>query len=568
MYWLWFLKMKNPNQPEKKVSDTFFSSKGHDVPALYSILTGLGLLNFELIHRFRKLGGLPGHPDINTPFIMTNTGSLGMGISKAKGMAIANRLNSKKGNFFILTGDGELQEGQIWESLQQAADRNFSEITVIVDHNKFQSDRKVSETSDLGELSEKFQSFGWQTCSCNGHDFMDLEDAFKILKNSKGPRVIIANTIKGNGVSFMKKTDDEGFYNYHSGAPSDNEYYLALVELVERINKNLHLNLRDLRLDYCEMQIPAPIVKKENLISAYQNELADLGEKNKDIVVLDADLIRDCGLLKFSKQFPKRFFECGIAEQDMVSMAGGLALRGKLSIVHSFASFLTSRANEQIYNNASEGKKIIYVGTLAGLLPATPGHSHQAVRDISCMRSIPSLTIIQPASEEQVRQALKWAVKINSHSTYLRLTSIPVEIEIPSSPFPELGCGIQISNGDDLVLMSYGPVMLKETIGAAKLLAKQDILAAVYNFPWLNIVNSDWIKKITEVYKLIIVVEDHFEIGGLGDLISARVSDISPATRVCTMGVKGLPACGQIDEVLKYEGLDADQIAASAMSLV
>ena len=118
--------------------DVFFSSKGHDSPGLYNVLLGLGKLDFDLLHKLRRLGGLPGHPDIDTPNIVTNTGSLGMGISKAKGMVIANRLKNKSGNVFVLTGDGELQEGQFWESLASAVNNNFNEITVIIDHNKLQ----------------------------------------------------------------------------------------------------------------------------------------------------------------------------------------------------------------------------------------------------------------------------------------------------------------------------------------------------------------------------------------------------------------------------------------------
>jgi len=132
-------------------NNIFFSSKGHDSPALYSILIGLEKLDFNLIHELRRYGGLPGHPDIGTPNIVTNTGSLGMGISKAKGMILANRLNKKTGNIFVLTGDGELQEGQFWESLFSAVNLNMHELTVIIDHNKLQSDTLVSKVSDLGD---------------------------------------------------------------------------------------------------------------------------------------------------------------------------------------------------------------------------------------------------------------------------------------------------------------------------------------------------------------------------------------------------------------------------------
>ena len=147
--------------------DIFFSSKGHDAPGYYSALIGMGRLEFDFIHKLRKIDGLPGHPDIGTPEIVTNTGSLGMGVSKAKGMVFANRLAKRPGRVFVMTGDGELQEGQFWESLISAVNFGLHEITVIVDHNKLQSDTFVKNVSDLGDLEAKLNAFGWCVILCS-----------------------------------------------------------------------------------------------------------------------------------------------------------------------------------------------------------------------------------------------------------------------------------------------------------------------------------------------------------------------------------------------------------------
>src|SRR6186997_1344238 len=155
--WLWTEALRDPNGKSGD-ADVYFSSKGHDVPALYSLLIAIDKLGFDLLPQLRQLNGLPGHPDVGTPFIAANTGSLGMGISKAYGMARARRYRGGGGRVFVMTGDGELQEGQIWESLQPVANERLGDIVVIVDHNKLQSDSLVSAVSDLGPLDAKLRA--------------------------------------------------------------------------------------------------------------------------------------------------------------------------------------------------------------------------------------------------------------------------------------------------------------------------------------------------------------------------------------------------------------------------
>src|SRR4051812_6819533 len=239
--WLWTEELADPNSGAAG-ADTYFSSKGHDAPALYALLIALGKLEFDQIHKLRRLGGLPGHPDIETtPFIATNTGSLGMGISKAYGMARARRFTGRGGRIVLMTGDGELQEGQIWESLQPCANERLSEIVAIVDHNKLQSDSAVSAVSDLGPLEEKFRAFGWEVRRADGHDFGAIRDAFAHFATvTDRPKVLIADTIKGKGVSFMEGLAcGDQTYHFHAGAPSLKDYLAAVAELTARIDTRL-----------------------------------------------------------------------------------------------------------------------------------------------------------------------------------------------------------------------------------------------------------------------------------------------------------------------------------------
>src|SRR6266536_682378 len=239
--WLWTEELVDANSGAPGAA-TYFSSKGHDAPALYALLIALRKLDFDLLHRLRRLGGLPGHPDIQTtPFIATNTGSLGMGISKAYGMARARRFTGRGGRIVLMTGDGELQEGQIWESLQPAANERLSEIIAIVDHNKLQSDSAVAAVSDLGPLEDKFHAFGWEVRRIDGHDFRAMRDAFAHFATvTDRPKVLIADTTKGKGVPFMEGLAcGDQTYHFHAGAPSLEDYLAAVGEIAARVNDRL-----------------------------------------------------------------------------------------------------------------------------------------------------------------------------------------------------------------------------------------------------------------------------------------------------------------------------------------
>jgi len=298
-------------------------------------------------------------------------------------------------------------------------------------------------------------------------------------------------------------------------------------------------------------------------VAAYGDELLKLARRHKNIIGLDADLAIDTGLLKFKQAFPDRYVECGIAEQDMVSMAGGLALEGMLPLVHSFACFLSTRANEQIYNNATEGTKIIYAGSLAGLIPAAPGHSHQSLRDISILGSIPGLTLIEPGNEQETRLALRWAVEKNKFSTYIRLVSVPCSIpyQLPANYKLTIGRGVKLTDGQDAVIFAYGPVMLGEAVRAAQLLEKEGIGLTVFNLPWLNEIDEQWLKENSRGYKAILTLDDHYVKLGQGAMIAEALAKIGNSQKVTRLGLGKVPACGQAGEVLAFHKLDAFSIA-------
>ena len=574
MTWLFLQKLEGLDDGGDRC-DLFFSSKGHDAPALYAVLTGLGLLDFDLLHRLRRLDGLAGHPHVETPFIQANTGSLGMGISKAKGMAIANRLRGARRRIYVLTGDGELQEGQIWESLASAVRLGLDEITVIVDHNKIQSDTWVEEVSPLGDLEAKFASFGWRVARCDGHDFAALEAALVRLDAAAGvPRVLIADTVKGKGVSFMEGPAMEpgGLYVYHSGAPNEAAYARGVAELIETARARLTAaGLGDLRLDRGRRPPRKPALQVERLVDAYSRALVDQAARNPHIVVLDADLVKDCGLLEFRERFPERFVECGIAEQDMVSQAGGMARRGLVPVVHSFACFLAARPNEQIYNNASEGTKVIYVGSLAGLLPGGPGHSHQAVRDIAALAAVPNLILVEPCAEVEVGAALAFCLDHTRESSYIRLVSLgwPLPFALPADHTLRLGIGTEIRPGREVVIIGAGPWLLANGYLAAETLERDHgVSARVVALPWLNRVDPDWLRATIGDARHVFTLDNHYVEGGQGQMLASRIAEFGLAAPVTRIGVRELPVCGTNDEVLAHHQLDVPGLVASLTAIL
>ena len=564
--WLFLEEMEK--DATGKYQDIYFSSKGHDAPGLYAVLIGLELLEFPLLHRLRRLGGLPGHPDIHTPFCHTNTGPLGMGISKAKGMLKARHLLGQRGRVFVLMGDGELQEGQVWESLVSAANDGLEALTVIVDHNKIQSDTWVKDVSDLGDLEAKFQAFGWETACCSGHDFAALQQALNKLKKASGkPRILLADTLKGRGVAFMEEGPKDGLYSYHSGAPSPEDYERALGELQGTLASFAsEAGAPEIRYVTIRRPAAARLQSPQKLVAAYSHALVSQAEKNPRLVALDADLVLDCGLIPFRKKFPDRFVECGIAEQDMVSQAGGLALQGALPLVHSFACFLSTRPNEQIYNNATEGTKIGYVGSLAGVLPSGPGHSHQCVRDVAALGGIPGLSLVEPSCEREVHLALEYCLNRLQGSFYLRLVSVPREIpyELPSDYEMTLGRGTVLIPGEEVVVIGYGPVLLPEAWHAVRLLARSHgKQAKLVNLPWLNRVDADWLKQTMGDARCVVTLDNHYITGGQGEMIAAALSAVASTVRWIPLGLTMIPHCGQNAEVLSAHGLDAASLADS-----
>jgi transketolase len=577
--WLYFEELNvrhvGTDHPNR---DIFFSSKGHDVPGLYSVFHALGILPEDSILKLRRLGGLDGHPDVNITGCEANTGSLGMGISKGRGMAWAKRHFGRGGRVFVMTGDGELQEGQIWESLQTTAHQKVG-VTVIVDYNKLQTDMPVAEIISLGDIESKFRAFGWHVERCDGHDFVQIEAAFRRIATlpPDRPKVLIADTVKGRGVRFMEQISSQaaacGKYVWHSGAPADEPFQKGFDELLSRINSHLSsAGLPALKMIPIPVEsAPKATVTRQYIAAAYGEELVRLASDYPEIIVLDGDLSADCKVREFASKFPDRFIENGIAEQDMVSLAGGLARQGMLPVCNSFSSFLCARANEQIYNNACEGTKIIYAAHFAGMIPAGPGKSHQSVRDIGLMGSLPNLVIAQPCNLEEARWLTRWAVCDSDMNVCLRMNigPSPRDIISPENYRLEVGKGFIARNGSDAVIFAYGAVMLNEALNSAEILEASKFSLKVVNQPWLNRFDFKWLKSIVNECKTIYTLDDHILDGGFGERLIGFLAEngLLDGKSVHRFGLTTFPMCGTPLEVLKHHGVDGSSLAQRILTI-
>jgi len=543
----------------------FFSSKGHDAPMIYSVMHAFGeLLDSDLL-TLRKIGGLPGHPTIDVSGVVTNTGSLGMGISKAKGMIYANRINGVRKKIIVMLGDGELQEGQIWEALPGAYRDKMGELVVVVDANGIQSDSWVSQTLDLGDVKSRVSSFGWNFFECNGNSIDSVISALKQANSSHLPTWIHAKTIKGSGVSFMEEFSSDGkYYQFHSGAPDTKDYELSIDEIKRKIELNQNQKNKNQKVSIgtlIERNHYIPKLSENSVTFRYSIILYEVVKNNSKIMVLDGDLNKDTGTFLVKNENPNKYIQCGIAEQDMVSMAGGLALGGLIPIVHSFGTFLTMRGYEQIFNNSTEKKTVLYVGFLAGVLPAMPGISHQAVNDFPIMSAIPNMMLFEPASDHEIKESIRRAVK-HPGPSYIRMQSVGTTLENKTSDYKELEYLTiwKESEGINVIICS-GLTMLEQAIAAAEILEKRGLPCSVVTIFDYNFTRDLESLKVLEKFTRILVLENYLPGHLLYSKLKEKISLADKISKIQRIGISEFPKCGQNKEILEYYKMDATSIA-------
>lgn len=297
----------------------------------------------------------------------------------------------------------------------------------------------------------------------------------------------------------------------------------------------------------------------KSIRAAYGNALVTVGKENQDIVVLDADVAKSTMSVTFQKEFPERFFDMGIAEQDMISTAAGLASQGKIPFASTFAVFATGRTYDQIRNGVCYGNlNVKVVGTHGGITVGEDGASHQALEDVSLMRGLPNMTVIVPADCKECEEAVKYAAKING-PVYIRVARSNVP-SVFGDDYKLAVDGLVMRDGCDVTIVTNGETLV-EVLDAAEILEKKGINAKVINLPVVKPLNNDIILKDAENTKLFVTVENHSVIGGLGSAVCELLSENCP-TNVLRIGIEDVfGQSGSVKALLDFYGLTADKIA-------
>ncbi|MEV7734085.1 transketolase [Streptomyces sp. NPDC088921] len=558
------------DRPEHPGNDRFVLSKGHASPLLYSAYKAAGVVDDEELLTFRKLGSrLEGHPTPRRlPWVETATGSLGQGLPVGVGIALSGKRLDRTGyRVWVLCGDSELAEGSVWEAAEHAGHEHLDNLTAIVDVNRLGQRGPTRHGHDLDAYARRFQAFGWHTVEIDGHDVDAIDRAYGEAESTKGqPTAILARTLKGKGVADIE--DREGLH----GKPLKNA-----DDAIEELG-----GVRDLRVRVQEppaarmlhavpaghLELPRWDTGEEVATrDAYGQALTALGTGRGDVVALDGEVGDSTRTEYFAKEHADRYFECYIAEQQMVAAAVGLAARGWVPYAGTFAAFLT-RAYDFVRMASISGAGINLVGSHAGVAIGQDGPSQMGLEDLAMMRAIHGSTVLYPCDANQTAHLVAAMADLDG-IRYLRTGrgESPV-IYGPEEEFPIGGSKVlRFSQSDRLTIVAAG-VTVHEALKAAEALDQEGIRVRVVDLYSVKPVDRATLRQAAEDTGCLLTVEDHREEGGLGDAVLDAFADGRPVPRLVRLAVRTMPGSASPEEQLHAAGIDAESIAAAGRLLV
>jgi transketolase len=577
----------DPEDPDYPYRDRVVLSKGHAAPAWYATLAYAGFFDQEAVrHNLRRLDSmLQGHPSMkHTPGVDFSTGSLGQGISAAVGMALAGKERGMDYKVYSILGDGEMQEGQVWEALLTIPNKKLDNLCVIIDANGIQIDGTIREINDLTVLEDKLRAFNFDVRRIDGHMYEKILDALTDEPDDCGrkrPKAIIAFTIKGKGVTFIEDNED-----YHGTALSKEELATALdgfdttIRTLIKKRQNIRFNeiedtiavwgIAEKKTSaWLEHDSIAPERIEYRKPRATRDAYSDALLYHKDdpfVYTLNADLAKSLKTDKVAiKTNGKRSVNLGVQEQNMLGAAAGLAAEGYTAFVNSFAIFHL-RATEQIINSvAYPHNNVKIAASHAGLATGPDGASHQCIFDIGIITSIPNMLVVEPADAYQTRSLMEQILQ-DDRPTYLRLGRNAMPILFNQDDQFELGKGYQLTDGDDVTLIAAGLTYL--ALEAHEALRKKGIRARVINMPTIKPIDRGIISKAAQETMGLITIEDHNIKNGLGGQVS-EVLDMLP-TYLARIGAQDKFGTSARDwrEIYERYGITVENIEYKAFQVI
>lgn len=560
----------NADHPEHPNNDRLIFSKGHASPLFYALWAAAGKLSAEeLIKNYRQFGSpLEGHPTVSFPYTEAATGSLGQGLSIGLGMALnAKSLDRLPYLTYVLLGDSEMAEGSQWEALQLAAHYELDNLIGILDVNRLGQRGETMYGHDLQAYEQRIAAFGWETILVDGHSFEEILPAYQQAALVSGkPVMIIAKTIKGKGVSFIENKN-----GWHGKALNREEYDRALKELgpIDKTVRGEIPKPRDQKpLEPQPQKAPSLSYAPDKPVAtrtAYGKALARIYPEFPRIVSLDGEVSNSTMAEIFQKAFPERFFEVYIAEQNMVGMGLGLARRGKIPFVSTFAAFF-SRAYDQIRMSTYSDPNLKFVGSHAGVSIGEDGPSQMGLEDIAMFRAVLDSVVLYPGDAVSTEKLVE-AMARHQGIAYLRTTRMATPILYgPEEEFCIGGCKVLRRSDKDVSTVIGAGVTLHETLAAWEILQKEGISIRVIDFYSIKPLDLAALQAAARETRVLITVEDHYPEGGLGEAVLSALA--TTPTPVHSLAVRRKPKSGKPGELLDYEEISAGAIIHKVKELL
>jgi transketolase len=601
---------RNPNWPDR---DRIVWSTGHKAPSLYLGLAFAGFCPIDDVVTLRKLSSpFQGHPHwLKLPGVEVSTGSLGQGLSIAVGMALAARLDDKNHKIFCIMGDGEQQEGQVWEAAMEAGHYQLDNLIAIIDCNRLQIDGAVKDVMAVEPLAAKYASFGWDVMRINGHNMDQILDSLQQARNVRGrPVMILADTVKGKGVSFME--DQAG---WHGKAPNHDELMKGLAELglsdkipvpallekanayQKEVDRNLAAKMPKFSRDFWWNAGEQMKVKMEPTRKGFGQSLAANGDDER-IVCLGLDISGSITISDFyagKPQRKKRWISMGIAEQSATSAAAGLAREGKLPVLGTYATFAAARNLDQIRTSVCYGNfNVMIAGAHGGVSVGPDGATHQALEDLFAMQGLPNMSVVVPCDVVETRKATDYLLLQHQGPKYIRFareaTPIVTDEKTPfvfgkanvirlrteNANFHEAFQTVLASSykneDEDLSIIACGP-MVPEAMRAAYILKKEfGYETRVLNVHTLKPIDAKALVRAARDTGVVVTAEEH-QIGALAWRVSGILTESTElyGLPIITgaIGVKDrFGDSGAPWELIKEFEVSAEHIAHKAIELI